>query len=162
MTFSPRLEEKFSKLMTSYPPGKQRSALIPMLLFAQDEAGSLSGEIVEEIARRLVITPLQIEEVIGYYSMLRHKPVGRYHVQICTNISCMLMGSGEVFDHACKKLGIGSKQTTPDGMFSIEEVECLGACSWGPAMQVNYDYHHNMTPEKLDRILEALRAIQRT
>jgi NADH-quinone oxidoreductase subunit E len=74
----------------------------------------------------------------------------------------MLTGANELWEHACKQLSIGNKQTTPDGTFTLEEVECLGACSWGPALQVNYEYHHNVTPEKLDRLLEALRAIQRT
>jgi NADH-quinone oxidoreductase subunit E len=148
--------------MISYPPGKQRSALIPMLLFAQDEVGAVTSEVIDEIAGRLGLAPLQVEEVLSYYSMLRRQPGGRYRIQICTNVSCMLTGANELWENACKQLGIGNKQTTPDGTFTLEEVECLGACSWGPALQVNYEYHHNVTPEKLDRLLEALRAIQRT
>ncbi len=156
MTFSPQLETKFEKLLTSYPEGRQRAALIPMLLFAQDETGSLSPEVVSEIASRLGLTLLEVEEVISYYSMLRKQPLGRHNLQICTNISCLLTGGVALFEHACRKLGIGSGEVTPDGRFSIEEVECIGACSWAPAIMVNYDYHHHLTIEKLDRLIESL------
>ncbi|MGH9720389.1 MAG: NADH-quinone oxidoreductase subunit NuoE [Bryobacteraceae bacterium] len=157
MTFSPQLEAKFAKLVTSYPPGRQRSALIPMLLFAQDELGYISQELVEEIARRVGIQPVQVEEVLTYYSMLHKKPLGKYHVQICTNISCLLTGGAELWEHACRRLGIGHKEVAADGVISLEEVECIGACSWAPALQVNYDFHHHVTPEKLDGLIESLR-----
>jgi len=158
MTFSAELEAKFAKLVKSYPVGRERAALIPMLLYAQDEVGSMTPELIEEVSRRLGITPLEVEEVISYYTMLRRKPAGKHHIQICTNISCMLLGAEELWEHACRKLGIGNKkEVTADGQFSLEEVECLGACSWAPALQVNYDYHHNMTPEKLDQLIDSLR-----
>lgn len=159
MNFSPELEARFEKLLKSYPPGRQRSAVIPMLLYAQDEIGSITPELVEEVARRTGVTPLQIEEVVTYYSMLHKKKLGRHHIQICTNISCMLAGGAELFDHASKKLGIGHKEVTPDGEFSLEEVECIGACSWAPALQVNYEFHHDMTPEKFDALVESLRKL---
>ncbi len=159
MTFSPELEARFEKLLQSYPPGRQRSALVPMLLYAQDEVGSVTPELVEEVERRIGVQPLQVEEVASYYSMLHRKPLGKYHVQICTNISCLLTGGAELWEHACRKLGIGNKEVTPDGQISLEEVECMGACSWAPAVQVNYDFHHVMTPEKLDRLLDSLRKI---
>ena len=159
MTFSPALEEKFSKLVTSYPEGHLRSALIPMLLYAPDEVGSITPELVDEVSRRLKITPLQVEEVVGYYSMMRRKPLGKYHVQVCTNVSCMLRGGAELYEHACRKLAVGNKEATPDGKISVEEVECIGACSWAPAVLVNYEFHHFVTPEKLDRLLEGLGAI---
>jgi NADH-quinone oxidoreductase subunit E len=160
MTFSPQLEAKYEKLMNSYPPGRKRSALIPMLLFAQDEVGSVTPEVIEEIARRLEIQPLQVEEVLSYYSMLHRKPLGKHHVQICTNISCLLTGGEELWQHACQKLGIGHKQVTPDGKISLEEVECIGACSWAPAIQVNYDFYHKITPRTLDQILDSLKSSQ--
>ena len=156
MTFSPQLEAKFAKLLTSYPPGRERGAMVPMLLFAQDEGGAITQDVIEEIARRLKVFPLQVEEVLSYYSMLHRKPLGKSHVQICTNISCMLTGGAELFEYACKKLGIANKETTADGRISIEEVECIGACSWAPALQVNYDFHHKVTSRKLDEILDAL------
>ena len=160
MTFSPALEERFDKLLKSYPPGRQRSAMIPMLLYAQDEIGAVTPELVAEVARRLNVTPLQVEEVLSYYSMLHRKPLGKAHVQICTNISCLLTGGEDLWHHACARLGIGHKEVTPDGQISLEEVECIGACSWAPAMQVNYDFFHKVTPELLDQILDGLRKTQ--
>ena len=160
MTFSSELESRFAKLLNSYPPGRQRSAVIPMLLYAQDEIGSVTPELIEEVARRTGVTPLQVDEVVGYYSMLHKKPLGKYHVQVCTNISCLLMDGDKLWDHACKKLGIGHKEVTADGQFSLEEVECMGACSWAPAVQVNYDFHHKVTPENLDQLLDSLRKKQ--
>ncbi len=160
MTFSPNLEARFAKLVTSYPPGRERSAMVPMLLYAQDEIGAVTPELVAEVARRLNVTPLQVEEVLSYYSMLHRKPLGKAHVQICTNISCLLTGGEDLWHHACARLGIGHKEVTPDGQISLEEVECIGACSWAPAMQVNYDFFHKVTPERLDQILDGLRKTQ--
>ncbi len=160
MTFSPDLEARFARLLESYPPGRRRSALIPMLMYAQDEVGAVTGEVVEEVARRCGVTPLQVDEVVSYYSMLHRQPQGKYHVQVCTNISCLLRGGDKLYEQASRKLGIGHKETTADGRFSLEEVECIGACSWAPAIQVNYDFHHDMTPEKLDKLLASLEKIQ--
>lgn len=160
MTFSPALEEKFARLLEIYPKGRQRSAIVPMLLYAQDEIGAVSRELIEEVAKRVGVQPLQVDEVIGYYSMLHRKPLGRYHVQVCTNICCMLVGGQELFEHTCKTLGIKNKQVTPDGLFSIEEVECMGACSWAPAVQFNYDFHHRVTPERIDQLIEDVRGAQ--
>ncbi|HEY7392838.1 MAG TPA: NAD(P)H-dependent oxidoreductase subunit E [Bryobacteraceae bacterium] len=156
MTFSPALEERFEKLLKSYPPGRERAAMIPMLMYAQDEVGSCSEELIEEVARRVGVTPLQVNEVISYYSMLHRRPMGKYHVQICTNISCLLWDADKLWEQATQKLGIGHKEVTPDGQISLEEVECIGACSWAPAIQVNYDFHHFVTPEQLDRLLDSL------
>jgi len=160
MTFSPQLEERFAKLAQNYPPGRQRAALIPMLMYAQDEVGLVTKEVAREIATRLGIETLQIDEVIGYYTMLRTQRMGRTHLQICTNISCLLTGGEELWEHACKKLGIGHNQVTPDGSISLEEVECIGACSWAPAIQTNYDFHHNVSLEQLDKLIDELRRIQ--
>ena len=159
MTFSPELEARFDKLLKSYPPGRERSAVVPMLMYAQDEVGAVTGELVEEVARRTGITPLQVNEVVTYYSMLHRQPLGKHHIQICTNISCLLTGGAELWEHACRRLGIGHKEVTEDGQFSLEEVECIGACSWAPALQVNYEFHRDMTPEKLDRLIESLRKV---
>jgi NADH-quinone oxidoreductase subunit E len=131
--------------------------MVPMLLYAQDEIGSITDEVVAEVAKRVAVTPMQVEEVLSYYSMLHRKPLGKYHVQICTNISCLLTGGEELWQRACSRLGIGHKEATADGQISLEEVECIGACSWAPALQVNYDFHHSVTPEKLDQLLESLR-----
>ncbi|MCC6343872.1 MAG: NAD(P)H-dependent oxidoreductase subunit E [Bryobacterales bacterium] len=160
MTFSPELEAKLEKLMNSYPPGRRKSALIPMLMFTQDEVGSITQELVEEVARRIGIPTVQVDEVVTYYSMLHRKPMGKHHIQVCTNISCLLWNGDELYEHAREKLGIGHKEVTADGMFSLEEVECMGACSWAPAIQVNYDFHHHVTKEKLDQIIDSLRKLR--
>jgi NADH-quinone oxidoreductase subunit E len=154
--FSPELAARFDRLVTLYPV--KRSALVPMLLYAQDEIGYISDAVVAEVAERIGITELDVRNVVSYYSLMRTKPVGKYHVQVCTNIACMLRGGNELFHHCSKRLGIGHKQTTPDGLFSLEEVECIGSCSWAPAVQVNYDYHENLTPETMDKVLDEYRA----
>src|SRR3990172_7095988 len=114
-----QLEQKFSALLKRHPVN--RSALVPMLLYTQDQFGYISDEMIAEIARRLDLNTVQVTETLVYYSMLRRKPMGRYHLQMCTNVSCMLRGGYQVYDHLQKKLGIGHKQTTSDGLFSLEE-----------------------------------------
>ncbi len=156
MEFPAHIETKFSQLLSRYPV--KRSALIPMMLYAQDHYGHLSDDVLQEIASRLDLQFVQIAETLAYYSMLRRKPAGRHHLQICTNVSCMLRGGTELFAHASQTLGIGHKQTTPDGLFSLEEVECIGACTGAPAIQINYDFYENLTPEKFDLLLDDLRA----
>src|SRR5205807_2256633 len=152
MKFSDEFETRFTMMARHYPT--KRSVLVPALLYAQDEIGYLSDEVIQEIARRLELTELDVRNVISYYSMLTTKPRGKYNVQVCTNIACMLRGGEEILDHCKRKLGIGHKGTTRDGLFSLEEVECIGACSWAPAAQVNYDFYENLTPEKMNRVLE--------
>ncbi len=156
MTLSPELEAKFQNIVSKYPPDRKRSAVIPMLMYGQDEIGSVTRELVEEVARRTGQTPLAIDEVVTYYSMLHRKPMGKAHVQICTNISCMLNGGTELWEQATKRLGFGHKEVSADGKISLEEVECMGACSWAPAVQVNYDFHHQVTPAKLDEIISTI------
>src|SRR5438046_7629606 len=156
MDLSPQLTAKFEKLQTSYPV--RRSALIPMLMYAQDEYGYVSDEMIAELGRRLDLNNVQIEETLAYYSMLRRKPMGKHHVQICTNVACMLKGGYTLLDRAKKRLEIGHKETTKDGVFSLEEVECIGACTGAPAMQVNYDFYENVTTLNFDRIIEDLDA----
>lgn len=157
MTFSPELEARFAKLLTSYPPGRERSAVVPMLLYAQDEVGSVTQALVEEVAKRCGVTPLQVDEVIGYYSMLHRAPLGKFHVQVCTNIACQAVGGEQLMEHASRTLGLKNKQVSQNGLVSLEEVECMGACSWAPAIQINYDFHHFVTPERFDQLMEAVR-----
>ncbi len=152
MKFSDTFEKRFSEMLTHYPT--KRSILVPTLLYMQDEIGFLPDEAIEEIADRLDLTVLEVRNVISYYSMLTTKPRGKYNVQVCTNVSCLLRG-GEKLLHTCKKkLGIDHKGTTEDGLFSLEEVECIGACSWAPAVQVNYDFYENLTPERMETLLD--------
>src|SRR5450755_1407590 len=154
MLVPPQLEAKFNELIGRYPI--KRSALIPMLLYAQDQFGFLGDEILAEIAKRLDLKMIQVEETLAYYSMLRRKPAGRYHIQVCTNISCMLRGGNELFQHVQKRLGIGNREVSPSGTFSLEEVECIGACTGAPAIQVNFDYFENLDNDKVDVIFEQI------
>lgn len=153
--FSPKVAARFDALVEKYPV--RRSALVPMLLYAQDEIGYLSDAVIAEVAERIGITELDVRNVATYYSMLRFKPAGKYNVQVCTNISCMLRGAYDVFEKFQEELGIGHKGVTPDGKFSLEEVECIGACCWAPAIQVNYDFHDDLTPESVPGILAEYR-----
>jgi len=152
MQFSEKFEKRFAEWLTHYPT--KRSVLVPSLLYAQDELGHLTEDAIAELAARLGLTVLEVNNVISYYSLLTRKPKGKFNVQVCTNICCMLRGAEEVYAAASRKLGIGHKQVTPDGRFSLEEVECIGACSWGPAVQVNYDYHENLTPQTIEQVID--------
>jgi len=155
--FSPALAARLDRLVTLYPV--KRSALVPMLLYAQDEIGYCSAAVVAECAERCGISELDVRNVLSYYSMLRTKPAGKYNIQVCTNISCMLRGGYEILNHCREKLGIHeNKGVTPDKLFSVEEVECIGACCWAPAVQVNYDYHENLTPALMDKVIESYAA----
>jgi NADH-quinone oxidoreductase subunit E len=159
MRLSDQFEERFAEMLTHYPT--KRSVLVPTLLYMQDEIGYLSDEAITEIAQRLELTELEVRNVISYYSMLTTKPRGKYNVQVCTNIACMLRGGEELLQHCENRLGIQHKGTTGDGLFSLEEVECIGACSWAPAVQVNYAFHENLSPEKMDAVLEEYRKASR-
>ncbi len=152
---SDSLKAKFEKVIARYP--LKRSAIVPLLMFGQDEIGYVSDELIEEVARVVEVRPIEVIEDIGYYSMLHRQRIGRYNFQVCTNVSCLLRGGEQILEHCSKRLGIGHKQTTADGKFSLEEVECLGACCGAPAMQVNYDFYENLTPEKIDKLIEKLR-----
>jgi NADH-quinone oxidoreductase subunit E len=155
MVVSEKLDKFFTEKMQEYPT--TRSFLVPMLLYTQDELGYISDEAIAYLAQKTGLTELEVKNVVSYYSMLRTKPLGKFHVQVCTNISCLLRGGDDLYQHCEQKLGIGHKQTTADGVFSLEEVECIGACSWAPAVQVNYEFHENLSPEKMDKVLEGYR-----
>ena len=144
--FSPQLAARLDALVEKYPV--RRSALVPMLLYAQDEIGYLSDAVIAEVAERIGVTELEVRNVATYYSMLRFKPAGKYNVQVCTNISCMLRGGFDVFEKFQEELGIGHKGVTADGVFSLEEVECI---------QVNYAFHDELTPEAVPGLLKSYR-----
>jgi len=153
--FSPMLAARFDALVEKYPV--RRSALIPMLLYAQDEVGYLSDAVIAEVAERIGITELDVRNVATYYSMLRFKPAGKFNIQVCTNISCMLRGGYEVYERFQEELGVGHKGVTADGVFSLEEVECIGACCWAPAIQVNYEFVDEIKLEQVPEILSGYR-----
>jgi NADH-quinone oxidoreductase E subunit len=146
--------QKIDDLIARYP--QRRSALIPALHLAQQQHGYLSSDVVRDIAQIFGLSPNEVYEVASFYTMLYKKPVGRYVVQVCTNISCLLCDSEEIMAHLQKRLGIKPGETTSDGRFTLMEVECLASCGTAPVVQINDDYHENLTPGKLDEILDQL------
>jgi NADH-quinone oxidoreductase subunit E len=145
---------KIDALMQRYP--KARSALIPSLQLAQDEIGYLSQDAVREVAAIFRLSPNEVYEVASFYTMLFKRPVGKYVIQVCTNISCLLCNCEEIMEHLRRRLQIGPGETTPDGKFTLLEVECLASCGTAPVVQINEDYHENLTVEKLNLILDSL------
>ncbi len=146
--------QQINKLIAKYPV--RRSALIPSLHLAQEEVGYISHDVVREISSIFELTPNEVYEVVSFYTMLFKAPVGKYVLQVCTNISCLLCNSEGILTHLQKRLGIKPGETTPDKRFTLLEVECLASCGTAPVIQINDDYHENLTPEKLDRILDSL------
>ncbi|HEY5604665.1 MAG TPA: NADH-quinone oxidoreductase subunit NuoE [Gammaproteobacteria bacterium] len=145
------------KWIAKYPAENRQAALIPALHIVQDaNKGFLTTTLMDELAHYLGIPEIAVYEVASFYSMFEHKPVGRHKISVCTNISCMLLGSEEIVEHLKKKFGIKLGQTTADGKFTIKEVECLGACVGAPMCLIDRDYHEHLTPEKIDAILEKL------
>lgn len=155
---SKKLSAKFydamKKLEPRYP--NKVALIIPALHQAQEETGWLSMETMEEIGEYIGVHPAQIKEVASFYTMFNLKPVGKYHLKICTNVACALRGAEGVVEHCEKKFGIKVGQTTPDKKFTLYEEECLGACGTAPAMMLNDDYHENLTPQSVDQILSRL------
>ena len=153
--FSPRLAARFDALVEKYP--LRRSALIPMLLYAQDEIGYLSDAVIAEVAERIGITELEVRNVASYYSMLRFKPAGKYQHAGLHQHQLHAARGYDLYERFQEELGIGHKGVTADGVFSLEEVECIGACCWAPAIQVNYDFHDELKPELVPGILAGYR-----
>lgn len=146
--------DRIQALITKYP--QPRSALIPTLHMAQDEVGYLSPDVIQEIAEIFGLSPNEVYEVVSFYTMFHRKPVGKYVVQVCTNISCLLCKSEEIMAHLQKRLGIKPGETTADKKFTLIEVECLASCGTAPVVQINDKYHENLTLERLDQILDGL------
>jgi NADH-quinone oxidoreductase subunit E len=141
-------------LMSKYP--RKRSALIPSLQIAQKETGFLSHNTICEIAKLFELTPNEVNEVASFYTMLYRKPMGKYVIQACTNICCMICNAEGIMSHLTGRLGIRPGETTPDGKYTLLEVECLGSCGTSPVVQINDNYYEDLTPEKVDRILDSL------
>ncbi|MBU6375151.1 MAG: NADH-quinone oxidoreductase subunit NuoE [Bdellovibrionales bacterium] len=152
---SQKFYEEMKKLEPRYPT--KVALLLPALHEAQREYGWLPGEVMDEVAAYIGIHPAQVREVASFYTMYNLKPVGKYHLKICTNVACCLRGADELVEHCEKKFGIKCGETTPDKKFTLAEEECLGACGTAPAMMLNDDYHENLTPERLDQLLAGLR-----
>ena len=146
--------QQIQALIAKYP--RKRSALIPSLQLAQNEAGYISQDTVCEIAGMFGLAPNEVYEVVSFYTMLYKQPVGKYVIQVCTNISCLLCDAEEILAHLVQRLGIKPGETTPDRKYTLLEVECLGSCGTSPVIQINEDYYEDLTPEKLNRILDSL------
>lgn len=143
--------------IAKYPPARKRSAVIAALKIAQQANGGwLSNELMDAVAEYLDLRPIEVYEVATFYSMYELKPVGRHKISICTNISCMLCGSGEIVNHLENKLGIRLGQSTADGKFMLKEVECLAACGGAPMFQIGLNFYEDLTPLKVDAILAGL------
>ncbi len=154
VAFSETGRAEFERLLTRYPDRK--AVILPALHLAQKEFGYVSDEAIVYIAGLVGASPAEIEGVATFYTMYNRKPVGKYHVQICRNISCSLLGAEHLIEHVSRKLGVRPGETTPDGKFTLAKVECLGSCGTAPVMQVNDEYHENLTVESIDRILDQL------
>ncbi|HVZ40811.1 MAG TPA: NAD(P)H-dependent oxidoreductase subunit E [Candidatus Kapabacteria bacterium] len=152
--FSPDELARIEKLKALYPNPK--SAIMPVLWMAQKKWGWLSITVMQLVAEVMNLPYSHVYGVASFYTMYFKKPMGQYHVQVCTNVSCMLLGGEKIYDHVCRKYGIGHNERTEDGRFSLEEVECMGACGGAPMVAINEDYYENISIERLDQILDAL------
>lgn len=165
LAFSDSARQRFEAIVARYP--NREAALLPVLHLAQQEFDHISPEVMAYVAELLDLPPVKVQHVATFYTMYNKKPVGRFHLQVCTNIACHLTGGPEIFEHLKKKLGVGNKGTTEDGLFTLEEVECLAACGYAPVIQVNdkrdrewpIRYHEHLDSlEKVDRLIDDLRA----
>jgi NADH-quinone oxidoreductase subunit E len=157
--FSEATRKEAERLIARYPKGKEKSALIPLLLLAQDEFGGwLSPRSMDYVAGLLDLEPIEVYEVATFYSMFNLKPTGRYVFEVCQTGPCMLRGSDTIIDYIRQKLGIGPGETTAEGLFTLKTVECLGACGYAPMMQLGKHYREHLTQEKVDQIIEECRA----
>jgi NADH-quinone oxidoreductase E subunit len=157
--FTPENVEKARAIIAKYPVGRQQSAVMPLLDLAQRQNGGwLPQSALDYVAEFLEMAPIRVYEVATFYTMYNLKPIGRHHVQVCTNLSCTLMGADDILKACQRTLGIGIGETTPDGLFTLSEVECLCACVNAPVVQIGDDYYEDLSPETISHVLEALRA----
>ena len=157
MEFSEQKLNKVNEIIARYPEGKSKSALIPLLLLAQEEWGWLSTEAMDYVAGILNIKPIEVYEVATFYSMYHLKPVGKHVFEVCQTGPCMLKGSDQIIEYIKEKLDIKIGETTQDGLFTLKAVECLGACGYAPMMQMGKTYREHLTREKVDQIIEECR-----
>ena len=155
--FSEERLAKVKEIIARYPDGKQKSALLPVLHLAQEQFGWLSSETMDYVAGLLQIEPIEVYEVATFYSMYNLKPVGKDMFEVCQTGPCMVRGSEDIIEYIKQKLGIKVGETTPDGLFTLKTVECLGACGYAPMMQLGKHYREHLTKEKVDAIIEECR-----
>ena len=157
--FSEQQLNKVNEIIARYPEGKQKSALIPILHIAQDEFGGwLDAPVMDYVAEILHILPIEVYEVATFYSMFNMKPVGKHLLEVCRTGPCMLNGSDDIIDYIKEKLGISEGETTSDGLFTLKPAECLGACGYAPMMQLGKFFREHLTKEKVDQLIDELRA----
>lgn len=155
MEFSPQAKKEIERLLSRYP--NKEAALLPTLHLAQREFGYVSNEAEALVAATLDLPQPRVHGVATFYTMYNKKAVGKYHVQVCTNIACSLLGADSLLAYLEKKLGIKPGQTTPDGKITLNAVECLGSCGTAPVMQINDDYYESLTEKKIDDIIASLK-----
>jgi NADH-quinone oxidoreductase E subunit len=153
--FPPEAKKQFDYILTRYP--SKEAALLPTLHLVQETWGWISPEAVHYVSSLLDLSPANVFGVVSFYNMYNQKPVGKYHLQVCTNLSCMIRNAYDIYDDLCDKLKIEPGQTTPDGLFTVTEVECLGSCGTAPVVQVNNDYHEEMDVQKMESLLTKLK-----
>ena len=154
--FSPEVVEEMKSHLVKYPPERKRSALIPLLFVIQRERGWIDNPGVNYLANFLDLEVTDVWETATFYSMFNLQPIGKYHIQVCKTLSCRIMGEPAITGHICERLGIKPGETTEDKRFTVTRVECLGSCGTAPMMQIGFDYHEDLTTEKVDKILDAL------
>lgn len=147
---------EFDRMRLRYPDGFESSLVLPCLHRIQDDRGYIADSDVADLAEYLGVSRIQIDEVLSFYTMFRRKPVGRWHVQVCRNVSCSMCGAERMIDLLSRKLGAPVGETSPDGRFTLSTVECLGSCGTAPVIMVNGKYHESMDAEKIDRLLGGL------
>lgn len=153
--FTTENKRRFDEILTRYPV--KRAAMLPALWLVQHQAGWISHEAMEYVGKLLDLSPAKVYEVATFYTMFNLKPVGKYHFQVCRTLPCQLVGAESVTEHLQKKLGVKLGETSADGRYTLTEVECLGSCGTGPMLQLNDDYHENLTSEKLDALIASLK-----
>jgi NADH-quinone oxidoreductase subunit E len=152
--YGAEFEKRVDELVSRYPEPK--AAALPVLWEVQHERGWIDLEAERWVANRLGVSPAHVHGVVSFYTMFKSEPSGKYHIQVCSTLSCMLRGSEQIVEHLRERLGIGPGETTPDGKFSLVKVECLGSCGTAPMFQLNDDYHEDLTPERVDELLDSL------
>lgn len=152
---STEIEKKIQELCNRYPDSERAAAVLPGLFLAQQECGVIDDKVVGDVAAALGMPPVKVREVATWYTMIHKQPVGRHHVEVCTNLSCHLRGGDELLTCVCKELGIKPGETTADGRFTVSEVECLGSCGTAPALQIDGVFHENQKPESVAALLKA-------
>lgn len=155
--FSDEKLARFQEILARYPEGKQKSALLPVLHLAQEQFGWLSAETMDYVASLLSLEPIEVYEVATFYSMYNLKPVGKHLFEVCQTGPCMINGSDDIVEYIKEKLNIKVGETTPDGLFTLKTVECLGACGYAPMMQLGKTFREHLTKEKVDQIIDECR-----